>query len=128
MVLNGERLGSGLGGRINVADTPGATNCEYDPDSAGLNVVAMKALGGPHRDARTELLVNSYGEGDFPHPKGSPWRLWRFTGIILEWLQLTSQCAHHLESLQASTVGVATPATSLQSSRQAEHALMVKVV
>ena len=94
----------------------------------GCVVVATKALGGPNRDARTELLVNSYGDGDFPHPKGSPWRLWRFTGIILEWLQLTSRSAHHLKSLQASTVGVATPATSLQSSRQAEHALIAEVV
>ena len=29
MVMDGESLGSGLGGRINVADTPEGPNCEY---------------------------------------------------------------------------------------------------
>jgi hypothetical protein len=112
-VLDGEYLASGLGGRINVADTPEGHNCEYVSGPADLNVMATKGLGGPNRDTRTELLVNSYGDGDFPHPKGSPWRLWRFTGIILEWLQLTTRSAHHLTSLQAYKLGVATPATSL---------------
>jgi hypothetical protein len=128
MVLDAECLGSGLGGRTNVSDTSDGLNYHYVSIPTGCNVVATKALGGSYRDARAELLMDSYGDDDFPHPKGSPWNLWRFTGIILEWLQLTTRSTHHLNSLQASTVGVATPAISLQSSRQAEHALIVKVV
>jgi hypothetical protein len=127
-VHDAEDLGSGLGGRINVADTPEGPNCEYVYGPAHININATKGLEGPHRNARTELLVNSYGDGDFPHPKGSPWRLWRFTGIILEWLKLTTRSAHFLTSLQAYNLGVAMPATSLQSSCQAEHERIVKVV
>jgi hypothetical protein len=96
MVWDAECLGSGLGGRINVPDTSDASNCHYVSTPTGCNVVATKALGGPYCDARAELLVDSYGDGDFPHPKWSPWRLWCFTGIILEWLQLTTRSAHHL--------------------------------
>ena len=124
MVIDGQRLESGLGARLNLADTPEGSNCEYVTSPADVIVVATKSLGGPHRDARTELLVTSYGNGDFTHPKGPPWRLWRFTGIIVEWVQLTVGSAIHLESLQASLVGVA---TSLQSSRLTEHARIVKV-
>ena len=127
-VLDAECLASGLGGRINVADMPEGPNCEYVLGPADLNVMAMKGLGVPHCDARTELLMNSYGDGDFLHPKGSPWRLWHFTGIILEWLKLTTQSAHFLTSLQAYNLRVTMPVTSLQSSRQAEHEHIVKVV
>ena len=42
----------------------------------------------------------------------------------MEWVQLTVGSAIHLESLQASLVGVA---TSLQSSRLTEHARILKV-
>ena len=126
-VIDGERLESGLGARINLADSHEGSNCEYVTGADDVIVVATKSLGGPHRDARTELLVTSYGNGDFTHPKGPPWRLWRFTGIIVEWVQLTVGSASHLKSLQASFVGVATPATSLQSSRLTEHARIVKV-
>ena len=127
-VHDAEDLASGLGGRINAADTPEGHNCEYVKGRAHIDIQATKGLGGPHRDARAELLVNSYGEGDFLHPKGSPWRLWRFTGIILEWLKLTTRSAKFLTSFEADNIGVATPATSLQSRRRAEHKRIVKVV
>ena len=76
MVSDAECLGSGVGGRMNVEDTPDAVNCQYRITKTDCVVIAIKSLGGPHHDSRVKLFMDSYGDGDFPCPKGSRWRPW----------------------------------------------------